>query len=98
MILHRDVKATNMLLDEELNPLVVDFGMTELKMAGKMHYTTCIMGTMGYVVLEYALYDYLGIFSFHIIVLELLKGHQSFDSSTNRLEYILISNWVVDMS
>ncbi|GLJ27752.1 hypothetical protein SUGI_0544680 [Cryptomeria japonica] len=55
-------------------------------------------GHDGYVAPEYALYDYVGVFSFDIVVLELLKGHRAFDSSTNRLEHILVSDWVVDMS
>ncbi|GLJ46169.1 hypothetical protein SUGI_0972550 [Cryptomeria japonica] len=89
-ILYRDVKTANVLLDKELSPLMVEFGMAKVKKVSKMHYTTCTMGTMRYVAPEYAFYNYLNIFSFDIIVLELLKGSQDFDSSTNFLEHILI--------
>jgi serine/threonine protein kinase len=45
---HRDIKSSNILIDEEFNGKLSDFGLAKLLGAGKSHVTTRVMGTFGY--------------------------------------------------
>jgi serine/threonine protein kinase len=47
---HRDIKSSNILIDEEFNGKLSDFGLAKLLGAGKSHITTRVMGTFGYVI------------------------------------------------
>jgi serine/threonine protein kinase len=49
-VVHRDIKSSNILIDEEFNGKLSDFGLAKLLGAGKSHVTTRVMGTFGYVV------------------------------------------------
>jgi serine/threonine protein kinase len=46
-VVHRDIKTSNILLDEEFNAKISDFGLAKLLGAGKSHITTRVMGTFG---------------------------------------------------
>lgn len=103
-IIHRDVKAANVLLDTHLNALVADFGLAKLKKDEEenSHYSTRTVGTLGYVAPEYALYGHLtnksDVFSFGIILLQLITGRRALDSTGGVLEHFLLSDWVFDMT
>ncbi|KAM3762549.1 hypothetical protein ACB098_01G355200 [Castanea mollissima] len=96
-IYHRDIKATNILLDADMRARVADFGLAKQIKEGQSHLTTRVAGTHGYLAPEYALYGQLteksDVYSFGVVVLEIMSGRKALDLSSGSPRAFLITDW-----
>ncbi|KAI9120709.1 hypothetical protein K1719_007742 [Acacia pycnantha] len=97
-IIHRDVKAANILLDESFEAVVGDFGLAKLLDQRDSHVTTAVRGTVGHIAPEYLSTgqssEKTDVFGFGILLLELITGQKTLDAGNGQIQKGMILDWV----
>ncbi|KAJ8758957.1 hypothetical protein K2173_003195 [Erythroxylum novogranatense] len=97
-IIHRDVKAANILLDEDFEAVVGDFGLAKLLDHRDSHVTTAVRGTVGHIAPEYLSTgqssEKTDVFGFGILLLELITGQRAMDFGRAANQKGVILDWV----
>ncbi|URE28624.1 Leucine rich repeat N-terminal domain [Musa troglodytarum] len=97
-IIHRDVKAANILLDEDFEAVVGDFGLAKLLDHRESHVTTAVRGTVGHIAPEYLSTgqssEKTDVFGFGILLLELITGQKALDFGRLANQKGVMLDWV----
>ncbi|KAG9146875.1 hypothetical protein Leryth_005175 [Lithospermum erythrorhizon] len=96
-VIHRDIKASNILLDSNFNAKLSDFGLA-ITAGNSERGNIKVSGTMGYVAPEYILdgklTDKSDVYAFGVVLLELLTGRRAIEKNAEEAESMSIVTWV----
>ncbi|XP_062008200.1 PTI1-like tyrosine-protein kinase At3g15890 [Rosa rugosa] len=100
-IIHRDIKASNVLVDSDFQAQVADFGFAKLIPDGATHVTTRVKGTLGYLAPEYAMLgkasESCDVYSFGILLLELASGKKPIEKLNATMKRT-ITDWALPLA